>query len=137
MDDRRIPRELRQKLSRWDVKQTNKFNAKKIQIQGETFDSMAEARRWRDLTWLQRGGVIRGLSRQVKYTLIPNQYDSKGKLIERGVSYIADFVYQDENGKLVVEDVKGYKKGPAYAVFVIKRKLMLKEYGIRVREVKR
>lgn len=115
----------------------NKYNAKKVVIQGETFDSMAEARRWRDLTWLQRGGVIRGLSRQVKYTLIPNQYDSKGKLIERGVCYIADFVYQDENGKLVVEDVKGYKKGPAYAVFVIKRKLMLKEYGIQVREVKR
>lgn len=115
----------------------NKYNARKVVIQGETFDSLAEARRWRDLQWLQRGGVIRGLSRQVKYTLIPNQYDDKGKIIERGVSYIADFVYQDENGKLVVEDVKGYKKGPAYAVFVIKRKLMLKEYGIRVREVKR
>ena len=113
----------------------NKYNAKKVVIQGETFDSLAEARRWRDLTWLQRGGVIKGLTRQVKYNLIPNQYDENGKLLERGVSYIADFVYQDENGKLVVEDVKGYKKGPAYALFSVKRKLMLQVYGIRVQEV--
>lgn len=95
-----------------------------------TFDSLAEARRWRDLSWLERGGVIKGLSRQVKYTLIPNQYDEDGKLLERSVTYIADFVYQ-EDGKLVVEDVKGVKT-PDY---IIKRKLMLKVYGIRIREV--
>ncbi len=114
----------------------NKFHAKKIQIQGETFDSMAEAKRWRDLTWLQRGGVISGLQRQVKYLLLPSQYDENGILLEREISYVADFVYY-EKGQLVVEDVKGYKKGPAYAVFVMKRKLMLKEYGIRVKEVDR
>ena len=113
----------------------NKYHAKKVVIQGETFDSLAEARRWRDLTWLERGGVIKGLTRQVKYNLIPNQYDENGKLLERGVTYIADFVYQDEHGQLVVEDVKGYKKGPAYNIFSIKRKLMLQVYGIRVREV--
>lgn len=115
---------------------TNKFNAKKINIQGETFDSLAEAKRWRDLTWLQRGGVIRGLQRQVKYILLPAQYDENHKMVERAVTYIADFVYY-EKGQLVVEDVKGYKKGPAYALFVIKRKLMLKYYGIRIREVSR
>ena len=113
----------------------NKFNAKKVVVHGETFDSLAEARRWRDLTWLERGGIIKGLTRQVKYILIPNQYAEDGKLVERSVTYIADFVYQDENGQLVVEDVKGYKKGPAYNVFAIKRKLMLQVFGIRVREV--
>lgn len=115
----------------------NKYHAKKINIQGETFDSMAEARRWRDLQWLQRGGVIKGLQRQVKYILVPKQYDDDCKIIEREISYVADFVYYDENGQIVVEDVKGYKKGPAYAVFVMKRKLMLKVYGIRVQEVSR
>ena len=115
----------------------NKFNAKKMTINGVTFDSRAEACRYRDLTWLERGGVIRGLERQVKYVLIPNQYDENHKLIERACTYIADFVYQDECGKLVVEDVKGYKKGTAYELFVIKRKLMLEKYGIRVREVHR
>ena len=115
----------------------NKYHAKKINIQGETFDSMAEARRWRDLQWLQRGGVIHDLQRQVRFTLIPRQYDADGKTIERSLEYVADFVYVDEHGETVVEDVKGYKKGPAYAVFVIKRKLMLKVYGIRVHEVSR
>ena len=114
----------------------NKFRAKKVVYQGLTFDSQAELRRWRDLSWLQRGGVIHGLQRQVKYVLLPAQYDENHKMIERSVSYVADFVYKDENGKTVVEDVKGYKKGAHYAVFVIKRKLMLYFYGIRVQEVK-
>lgn len=114
---------------------TNKFHAKKIKINGETFDSMAEAKRWRDLQWLQRGGVIKGLQRQVKYILLPAQYDENHKMIERAVTYVADFVYTDENGQLVVEDVKGYKKGAHYNVFAIKRKLMLYFYGIRIKEV--
>ena len=113
----------------------NKFNAKKVVVHGETFDSLAEARRWRELTWLERGGVIKGLTRQVKYILIPNQYDESGKLLERSVTYIADFVYQDENGQLVVEDVKGYRKGDAYQLFKLKQKVMYDKYGILVREV--
>lgn len=113
----------------------NKYFNKKIVIQGIKFDSMAEARRYRDLTWLQNGGVIHDLQRQVRYELIPRQYDQDGKLLERSLDYIADFVYIDEHGETVVEDVKGYKKGPAYALFTAKRKMMLKIYGIQVREV--
>ena len=112
----------------------NKYHAKKINIQGETFDSMAEARRWRDLQWLQRGGVIRGLQRQVKFLLLPGVYDEKHKLVLREASYIADFVYlaHDKNGWFrVVEDAKGMKTD----VYKIKRKLMLKEHGIRIKEV--
>ena len=112
----------------------NKFNAKKVTIKGETFASLAEARRWRDLTWLQRCGVIKGLERQVKYILTPKQYDENHKLILRESTYIADFVYQ-ENGKLVVEDVKGYRKGDAYQLFKLKQKIMFDKYGILVREV--
>ena len=112
----------------------NKYHAKKINIQGETFDSMAEARRWRDLQWLQRGGVIRGLQRQVKYLLVPAQYDENCKLLEREIGYVADFVYY-ENGQLVVEDVKGYRKGEAYQLFKLKQKVMWDKYKILVREV--
>lgn len=115
----------------------NKFGARKVIVQGIEFDSQAEAKRWRELTWLQNGGVIRGLQRQVKYVLLPAQYDENHKMLERAVSYVADFVYYDEHGKLVVEDVKGYKKGPHYTVFAIKRKLMLWFYGIRVKEISR
>jgi hypothetical protein len=55
--------------------------------------------------------------------------------IERGLYYIADFVYIDETGHTVVEDVKGYKGGATYRVFAQKRKLMLEIYGIKVVEV--
>ena len=51
----------------------NKYGAKKLIIDGETFDSRMEARRWRELRLLQRAGEIDGLQRQVKYVLIPEQ----------------------------------------------------------------
>ena len=111
---------------------------------GITFDSKKEAKRWGELNLLLAVGKIEGLERQVKFVLIPAQREPdkvgpkggkiKGALIEREVAYIADFVYF-ENGERVVEDVKGYRDGQAYAVFTIKRKLMLYFHGIRVKEV--
>lgn len=47
------------------------------------------------------------------------------------MKYVADFVYKDENGEEVVEDVKGMRTKE----YIIKRKLMLWQYGIQVREV--
>lgn len=121
----------------------SKYNSRKITRDGETFDSLKEYRRFCELRLLERAGAIQDLQRQVKYVLIPAYYEvvgytktgkAKEKCIERECAYIADFVYK-ENGKFVVEDVKGYKQSTAYAVFAIKRKLMLKVYGIRIREV--
>lgn len=109
----------------------NKYHNKQVLVNGIEFDSMKEANRWAELQLLQRAGKIRDLSRQVKYQLIPVQRDEFGKAIERSVDYIADFQYRDEKGKLVVEDAKGFKTKE----YIIKRKLMLKEYGIRIREV--
>lgn len=57
-----------------------------------------------------------------------------GNVIERECAYIADFVFE-QDGKTIVEDVKGYRGGPAYSLYTIKRKLMLEKYGIRIREV--
>ena len=113
----------------------NKFGAKKIidPATGFVFDSKAEFIRWCELRIMERSGLISGLKRQVKYEVIPWQYD-KGKVVERGCYYIADFEYVDRNGTKVVEDTKGYKKGNAYELFKIKRKLMLKVHGIRIKE---
>lgn len=112
----------------------SKYGSRKITTAtGETFDSVKEYSRWCELRLEERAGVISGLRRQVKYELIPRQ-KLDGKVVEQAVTYIADFVY-NKNGKTVVEDVKGYKKGQAYAVFVLKRKLMLHVHGIRVMEV--
>lgn len=131
---------------RWQrTAKTNKYNAKKVSLDGIEFDSKKEARRYQELLLLQKAGEIYMLERQKVYELLPAQREPdtvgkrggliKGKLLERAVEYVADFVYTDKNGKTVVEDVKGFREGGAYAVFVLKRKLMLYRYGIKVIEV--
>lgn len=126
----------------------SKYHSKKITFDGITFDSKKEAARYKELKALEKAGAIKGLSLQVKYVLIPAQYEMTGeyykrgakkgepkmKLVEKECSYIADYVYYDSNNKLHVEDVKGYKGGEAYNLFKIKRKLMLYIHKIRVEE---
>ena len=124
----------------------NKYNARKVEYDGILFDSQKEVLRYKELWSLYSEGIISNLQRQVKYILIPTQREpaqlgprgglKQGKLLENECSYIADFVYTvNETGETVVEDVKGYKKGEAYKVFTIKRKLMLFVYGIQIKEI--
>lgn len=113
----------------------SKYNNRKITYNGETYDSVKEYRRHDELKLLQKAGKISGLERQKKFELLPSQKDPKTKkTLLRGISYVADFVYQ-QDGKQVVEDVKGYRGGGAYAVFTIKKKLMLHFHGILIKEV--
>lgn len=110
-----------------------KYRNKKTVIDGFTFDSKAEALRYQELLILQRAGHISNLELQTEFLLIPAQKLISGKT-ERACKYKADFVYT-QNGNNVVEDVKGMKKGTAYALFVIKRKLMLEKHGIEIKEI--
>ena len=112
----------------------SKYRNKKVLVDGVAFDSKKEAKRYRELKLMEDAGMISRLERQVKFDLLPNQKDPDGKVIERKVQYIADFVYE-KNGKIIVEDVKGYRDGGAYRVFVIKRKLMLYRFGLHVIEI--
>lgn len=85
----------------------NKYGAKRTVVDGQTFDSRAEARRWQELVVLQRAGKITGLERQVRIPLMAHN----GEVIGH---YVADAVYfnLDEHGRTtnkVVEDVKGGK----------------------------
>lgn len=128
-----------------------KYGNRKTTIGGKEFDSLKEARRYQELLLLERAGRITDLQTQVKYVLIPTQREASfevyrsgpnkgrrkpGKVLECECSYIADFVYT-QDGETVVEDVKGYRDpaSAGYAKFVIKRKLMLERYGIRIKEV--
>lgn len=113
----------------------NKYSARKCEVDGITFASRHEAKRYRELRLLEKAGEISNLNWQVKFDLLPSQHGSDGKVIERGVQYIADFTYFDKNNEWVVEDAKGCKTGTAYAVFVLKRKMMLYFHGIKVVEV--
>ena len=124
----------------------NKYGAKKITdpATGYVFDSKREYRRWQELRFMEKNGQLLGLQRQVKYVLIPAQYeryerfsDKTGKrlkdgirCLEKEVSYVADFVYE-QSGKTIVEDTKGFRT----ADYIIKRKLMLQVHGIRIQEV--
>ena len=125
----------------------NKYGNKKIIMDGEVFDSKREYYRYMDLKLLEGCGAISDLKRQVKYELIPVQREKstrvytkgrkkgqpiEGKIIEKAVSYVADFVYIDSTtGREVVEDAKGMRTKD----YIIKRKLMLYIHGIKIREV--
>jgi len=114
----------------------SKYNA----IKSGGYDSRKEHKRAEILKLLERQGLISNLREQVKYELIPKQTDIeviktkkgiryKEICTERACNYIADFVYV-ENGKEVVEDSKGMRLSD----YVIKRKLMLHIFGIKIKE---
>lgn len=100
----------------------NKYGARKTTIDGLTFDSKAESRRWRELQMLEKAGEIRDLGRQTAFDLTVNGV--------KVCKYVADFCYW-ENDAYVVEDVKGVKT----AAYVIKRKLMLACHNIAIKEI--
>jgi hypothetical protein len=105
----------------------NKFRAVKTELDGIVFASKKEASRYGELKMLMRSGYITNLQWQRRFHLTVNGV---------GVcDYIADFTYQDQQGREVVEDVKGLRSGAAYAVYRLKSKLMLACHGLRVIEL--
>ena len=107
----------------------SKYGNRKVIHDGIEFDSVKEAHRYCELKLMQRAGVISDLRLQVKYELIPTQRID-GKVVEKATNYVADFVYQQE-GQTVVEDTKGFRTDK----YIMKRKLLLYRYGIRIKEV--
>ena len=123
----------------------SKYGSRKQTVSGIIFDSRREARRFQDLRLLEQAGEISDLRLQVKYVLIPTQRAPSfevykrgpnkgrrkpGKVLEKECAYIADFVYT-KGDETVVEDAKGVRTKE----YIIKRKLMLERYGIRIKEV--
>ena len=122
----------------------SKYNSRKVKLREQTFDSKKEARRFAELKLLERAGKISDLETQVRFELIPAQYETyeryssktgkrlkDGKrCIEQSVVYNADFVYI-QDGKKIVEDTKGVRT----VDYILKRKMMLYFHGIRIREV--
>ena len=110
----------------------NKYHNKRTMVDGIEFQSKREAERWCELKLLERAGLITDLFRQFPIKLIPAQKDENGKVIERAVGYVADFVYKDTaTGKTIYEDVKGVRTKE----YLLKRKMCLYFHGIRIKEV--
>jgi hypothetical protein len=100
----------------------SKYKAKPTTIGGLKFASRAEAQRYMELIRLAKAGKISELFLQPKFALL-EKFRYHGKYI-RAIHYVADFQYL-ENGKAIVEDVKGMKT----PVYELKLKLFLSLYG--------
>lgn len=104
-------------------KKKSKYNAKKVTVDGITFDSKKESKRYLELKAMEKVGAIQKLHLQVPFVLI-----EKSKY-GRSIKYVADFVY-NKNGLKIVEDVKGVKT----PVYKLKKRLMAEKYGIVILE---
>ena len=103
----------------------NKFNARRVSIDGFTFDSEMESRRYGQLKMLQLGKLISDLKVHPRFSL-----DVNGQHVG---FYIADFSYVDAGtNTTVTEDVKGNRT----ALYILKKKLMKACHGIEIREVR-
>jgi len=89
----------------------NKYNARKVWIDGICFDSQAEADYYCQLKLLLRAGAIEGFCRQARFVV------TEGKNDEKGTEYVTDFVvfYPDKTYRII--DVKGMET-PAFKLKV-------------------
>lgn len=106
-------------MSGWNRKP--KYNNVKTVLDGMTFDSKAEARRYAELKLMQRSGELMTVGCQPSFVVAP------------GIRYVADFIVVDRDGHVWVEDVKGVET----QAFKLKAKLFRSAYpGIELRVVK-
>ena len=105
-----------------------KYRAFKTTVGGITFDSGLEARRYTQLKMLEKAGTIKNVQIQPKFRLM-DSYKYDGKTI-RAIDYIADFMYE-EDGKRIVEDVKGIRTKD----YIIKSKLFIKKHILELKYV--
>lgn len=114
----------------------SKYHAKRVKLDGYTFDSKVEARRYEQLKLLERAGEIRRLEIHPRYQVVPASMQGKA------VYYVADFTYREipenaetwaeEQGRWVVEDVKGFRT-PLYRLKV--RLFLDTRLGVDFREI--
>ena len=97
-------------------KRKNKYNAHKVHVDGMTFDSKGEYRRWLTLVAMRDANLIQNLQRQVTYVLQDAFVDNAG-VRHHSIKYTADHIYQ-EDGITVIEDYKSKitAKGEAFRI---------------------
>jgi len=94
-----------------------------------TFDSKKEAKRFDELLLLAKQGIIKNLTLQPEFEIIPTVRWNKKTLCK--IKYIADFKYE-QNGNIIVEDVKGFKTD----VYQLKKRLfLLQNNNLEFREI--
>jgi hypothetical protein len=117
------------RVNQFTKSKRSKYGAKRVVVDGESFDSQIEASRWSFLRIMERQGEITHLERQVEYKLIVNGVDCG--------SYFADAKYftrptNTQRGEYVIEDTKGVKTD----IYKLKKKLVEALYpGVKIKEV--
>lgn len=102
----------------------NKMHNIKTTVDGITFDSKLEARRYGELRAMLRAGEIEDLRMHPTFEVQMGFTDLRG-VRNRAIHYEADFYYiETATGRVVVEDTKGYETD----VFALKRKLFAATY---------
>lgn len=106
----------------------NKYGARRTTVDGITFASAREARRFCELKILERVGKITDLVLQPRFQIVVNE--------QKVCTYVADYSYrevlnQDVAGPIVIEDAKGVRT----EVYKLKKRLMKAVHNIEVVEV--
>lgn len=127
-------REILKQGDKAKVAKRNKFNAQKIELDGMTFDSKKEHKRYIELKVMQQRGEIFGLEHHTKFELAPKTKLEGEKRIKPALRYFADFTYYMISGEYIVEDVKSAATRKL-ASYRNKKHLMKTVFNIDVREV--
>jgi hypothetical protein len=109
-----------------------KYRSRKVVVDGETYDSEKEYRRWLVLVQMQRTGLIVNLKRQVSFELAPAIKLEGEDRKKPALRYWADAVYV-QGGLRVVEDTKS-EPTRAKESYRIKKHLMATVHGIHIKE---
>jgi hypothetical protein len=100
----------------------NKYGARKVTVDGITFDSIAESKYYQQLKWLKQAKQIKDFKLQPKY-LLQEGFKKNGKTF-RAITYKADFEVYKLDGSVEIVDVKG----KITKEFAIKLKLFERKY---------
>lgn len=106
----------------------SKFRARKVLVDGITFDSQREGLRYLELKTIQDQGKISELELQPKFRCIVNE--------KKICDYFADFRYYDHDSSVFIqEDVKSEytSKNPIYR---LKKKLVEALHDVVITEIK-
>lgn len=130
------------------LKPRSKYHAVKTTVDGITFASKKEAKRYGELKLLERAGDLRALRLQPRYALVPLRLEKRalrnindGPILNSRVPvafYVADFEYEESDRgyggikwQLVVEDTKGMKT----ETYLLKKRWFEAQYDIAIREL--
>ena len=115
------------------MKKPSKYNNRKVELDGFTFDSQKEARRYSELKLLVRVGQISALELQKSFVLAESVKFNNEPRAKPAIRYVADFAYM-ENGVMIVEDVKS-KATKSLPVYRMKKHLIKSVHDIEIHEI--